>query len=88
MPFVDADGTRVAATNVVVLDVAYRQSEVDDRSPEAVTVGSGSAVVHRGGVAVAGTWVRADRFSPYTIVGEDGVPVALAPGTTFVELSR
>ena len=85
---VDADGTHVAATNIVVLDVAYRQSEVDDRSPEAVTVGSGSAVVHRGGVAVAGTWVRADRFSAFTLVGDDGAPIALAPGTTFVELSR
>ena len=72
----------------MVLEVEYGPSVVDARSPQAVTVGSGPATVHRGGVVVAGTWTRADRFDPFTLTTADGRPLALAPGTTFVELTR
>lgn len=85
---VDADGDAVAATNVVVLEVDYEPSVVDARSPQAITVGSGRATVHRGGMAIPGTWTRADRFDPFTLVTSDGRPLTLAPGTTFVELTR
>jgi hypothetical protein len=84
----DVDGTRVGAEDVVVLHVDYRQSPADSRSPEAVTVGSGRAVLHRGGHAISGTWSRADRFLPFTLLADDGRVLTLAPGTTFVELSR
>lgn len=84
----DVDGTRVGAENVVVLHVDYRQSPADSRSPEAVTVGSGSAALHRGGRTITGTWSRADRFSPFTLLADDGRVLTLAPGTTFVELAR
>lgn len=87
-PHVDADGEQVSATNVIVAAVDYVQSEVDDRSPEAITVGSGRAVVHRAGEVIAATWSRPDRFSPWTLTADDGSVVALAPGVTFVELSR
>lgn len=87
-PHVDVDGDRVAATNVVVLDVDYVPSVVDERSPQAVTVGAGRAVVHRDGTAITGTWSRADRFEPFTLTTDDGRPLLLAPGTVFVELSR
>ncbi|HZI45695.1 MAG TPA: DUF3048 domain-containing protein [Ilumatobacter sp.] len=85
---VDADGDQVGAENVVVLNVDYRRSAADSRSPEAVTVGSGRAALHRGGRVITGTWSRADRFSPFTLVADDGRPLTLAPGTTFVELAR
>jgi hypothetical protein len=85
---VDVDGDPVAATNVVVLAVDYVPSVVDERSPQAVTVGSGRAVVHRGGVSITGTWSRTDRFDPFTLTSDDGRPMALAPGTVFVELTR
>jgi hypothetical protein len=84
----DVDGTRVGAENVVVLDVDYRQSPADARSPEAVTVGSGAAALHRGGRTITGTWSRADRFAPFTLLADDGRVLTLAPGTTFVELAR
>lgn len=85
---VDVDGDRIAATNVVVLDVDYVSSDVDERSPRAVTVGSGPAVVHRDGMAIAGVWSRDDRFDPFAITTVDGEPLPLAPGTVFVELTR
>jgi hypothetical protein len=53
-----------------------------------VTVGSGGAVLHRGGRRITGTWSRPDRFSPFTLVADDGRPLTLAAGTTFVELAR
>ena len=84
----DVDGTRVGAENVVVLDVDYRQSPADARSPEAVTVGSGRAELHRGGRTLTGTWSRADRFAPFTLLADDGRVLTLGPGTTFVELAR
>lgn len=87
-PHVDVDGERISATNVVVAAVDYVQSEVDGRSPEAITVGSGRAVVHRAGEVIAASWSRPDRFSPWTLTADDGSVIALAPGVTFVELSR
>lgn len=87
-PHVDVDGERIAATNVVVAAVDYVRSEVDGRSPEAITVGSGRAVVHRAGEVIAASWSRADRFSAWTLTADDGSAIALAPGVTFVELSR
>jgi hypothetical protein len=85
---VDADGTQVGAENVVVLHIDYGRSDADPRSPEAVTIGSGPAVLHRGGRAVSGTWSRADRFAGFTLLADDGSALRLAPGTTFVELAR
>jgi hypothetical protein len=85
---VDVDGDRVGAENVVVLSVDYRRSPADSRSPEAVTVGSGTAVLHRGGRRITGTWSRPDRFAPFTLLADDGRTLTLAPGTTFVELAR
>jgi hypothetical protein len=85
---VDADGDQVGAENVVVLFVDYRRSPADARSPEAVTVGTGRAALHRGGRTITGTWSRPDRFSPFLLFADDGRPLTLAPGTTFVELAR
>jgi hypothetical protein len=82
----DVDGEVVGAENVVELFVDYRDSAIDERSPEAVTVGSGRAVVHRGGVAVRGIWTRNDRFETFTLTSPDGSPITLAPGKVFVEL--
>jgi hypothetical protein len=85
---VDMTGEPIAATNVIELFVEYHPSVVDERSPEAVTVGSGRAVVHRDGVAVTGRWSRDDRFAMFTLTTDDGTPILLAPGTTFVELEH
>jgi hypothetical protein len=85
---IDVDGEVVDAENVVELAIEYTRSAADERSPEAQTVGSGSAVLHRSGVSIDAIWSRPDRFSMFTLTTPDGAPLTLTPGTTFVELRR
>jgi len=85
---VDYDGDPVTAANVVVLRVDYQPSEADERSPEAITVGSGSGALHRDGKAYDITWSRSTRFDGFTLTAADGSAISIAPGTTFVELAR
>ncbi len=87
-PHLAIDGTRIAATNVVILYVAYLPSPADVRSPEAQTLGSGALVVHRNGVATVGTWSRGAAIDPFTFTDAAGASIPLAGGTTFVELVR
>ncbi len=87
-PHVAIDGTQIAATNVVILYVAYLPSPADVRSPEAQTLGTGQLVVHRNGVATAGTWSRGTATDPFVFTDTAGAPIPLAGGTTFVELVR
>ena len=51
-PHLAASGAQISARNVVELSTEYIPSPVDARSPNAITVGTGSAVVHRNGIAV------------------------------------
>ncbi len=88
VPHVAATGTRITAANVVVVYATHVASAVDARSPEAITVGSGAAVVHRDGVAIAGTWSRASALDPFAFTAADGTRIPLQVGRTFVELAR
>lgn len=83
-----AGGVPITATNVVVVSCSHIPSPADGRSSVPVTVGSGSVVVHSGGVARSGSWVRETDTSPWQFVADDGSPILLTPGTTFVELTR
>jgi hypothetical protein len=47
---------------------------------------SGNAVIYRNGQAFSGTWHRTDLASPTVFDNAFGVPIALEPGTTWVEL--
>lgn len=87
-PHDTADGGQVNAVNVVVLEVEYLPSPADARSPEAQTVGSGTAYVLTGGVLVTGTWSRNDRSAVFELRDESGAVIALTPGRTWVELAR
>ena len=89
LPHLTVSGAQVSARNVVVLDTQYVPSPVDARSPTPVTVGSGNAIVHRNGKAMAATWSRATAYDPFTFVSKaNGLPIQLNTGTTFVELAR
>ena len=81
-------GEQVTTANVVVMEVVYRPSPADARSPEAQTIGSGAALVFTGGKVVVGTWTRADRLSPIVLTDAEGEPILLTPGRTWVELAR
>jgi hypothetical protein len=84
----DAENGQVNASNVVVLEVEYRPSPADSRSPEAQTVGTGAVYVFTSGVLVRGIWSRTDRLQPFSLVAEDGEVIGLTPGRTWVELAR
>ncbi len=80
------DSEPIAATNVVVLQTEYRRSSADRRSPEAESVGEGTAWVFTGGHIIVGRWSRAARELPWTLTDEAGSPILLAPGNTWVAL--
>jgi hypothetical protein len=87
-PHLTAAGVQIGATNVVVLAVPHLPSVVDARTPEPQTVGTGTVVVHSGGVAQSGTWTRESASTGWTFTAADGSTIGLTPGTTFVELTR
>jgi hypothetical protein len=83
-PDVEASGERVHASNVVALRVGieWPYGEV----PLTVMVGSGEAWVSAGGRTAHGTWSKDAAGSPIVLTGDDGTPIRLAPGGTWVEL--
>jgi hypothetical protein len=82
----DALSGQVSTNNVVVLAMEYLPGI--SGSPDAQTIGTGEAFVFSGGSYVHGTWTRDDRLKPYTLTADDGTPIQLTPGRTFVELPR
>lgn len=85
---VDGAGYAVGPRNVVVMVTDYVASPADPRSPEAVSVGSGEAIVLTDGRAVPGTWSRPSVDSPLSFLDETGEPVALTAGRTWIEMVR
>ena len=79
-------GEQVNAANVVILDTPYRPSYVDRRSPEAVTIGGGPAMVLSGGTLRTGSWLRNTRTDGIALFADDGTTIELLPGRTWVEL--
>jgi hypothetical protein len=87
-PHLDADGSAVAASNVVVLITEYGRSAADTRSPEAHTVGEGELFVYTDGHVVWGRWSRPAQDQPATLTDVAGNPILLTPGSTWVEMPR
>ena len=88
-PHLTVAGTQISARTVVEISTVYVPSPVDARSPTPITVGNGTAIVHRNGVAIPVTWSRATAYDPYQFVeAATGQPITLNTGTTFIELVR
>jgi len=89
-PDVLTDHHRVSATNVVAMRITTKDTGIRDAvgnpSPDDVVVGSGKVVVFRDGKAVTGTWNRPDLGSPMVLKDAQGRTIALAQGSTWVEL--
>ncbi len=85
-PHEDASGGQVSTNNVVVLVMNYIPGV--GGSPDAVSIGFGEVYVLTGGNVVHGVWTRPDRLSPFTLQADDGTPIELTPGRTFIELPR
>ncbi|HRE03373.1 MAG TPA: DUF3048 domain-containing protein [Ilumatobacteraceae bacterium] len=81
-----ATNSVVTTNNVVVLAVNYVPGI--SGSPDAQTIGDGEAFVFTGGNYIHAFWHRADKYTPISLVADDGSPVLLQPGRTFIELPR
>lgn len=87
-PHMGIDGEQLGFENVLIFDTQYRTSPADPGSPEAVTVGSGQALILSGGRAVAAEWSRATPEAPYVLRGVDGGEIQLTPGRIWISLPR
>ncbi|MGD9795928.1 MAG: DUF3048 domain-containing protein [Acidimicrobiia bacterium] len=83
-PHNDASGTQLNAKNVVVLFTPYGST---NGSPEAKTVGKGTAWVFTDGKVIEGCWERPDKTKGAALIlCGTTTPIALTPGRTWVEL--
>lgn len=83
---IDVLNGQIGATNLVLMVVEYKPSQIDARSPEAQTIGNGPLWVLSDGKAVAGRWFRESADDPFQLLGPDGEQIALTPGNTWIEL--
>lgn len=85
-----SDGAQVGAATVVVQRVqTYASGNRDvlgNVTPVVKAVGSGEAVVLRGGQAFRGTWARPSAQAPTTFTTAAGQPMTFAPGPVWVLL--
>ncbi|MEM9039778.1 MAG: DUF3048 domain-containing protein [Actinomycetota bacterium] len=77
----------LSAENVVVLVAPTQPSFVDDRSPEAQTVGTGIAYVFANGELLEGWWRRTGETAPFRLIDGVGDPLPLMPGRTWIEIA-
>jgi|DEB0MinimDraft_10_1074344.scaffolds.fasta_scaffold00815_5 hypothetical protein len=84
----DASGTRIAPATVIVQFINYTTSEADSRSPEAVTIGQGTAWIFTNGQVSEGTWSRGSASETTSYFASDGSPMKVIPGQIWVELPR
>jgi hypothetical protein len=85
---VDVKGAQAAPTNVIVQFTEYGTSRADENSPEARVTGSGEAWVFTEGTVTRGRWTRSSDSGTTVYNDQQGNPIRLAAGTTWVELPR
>ena len=89
-PMLGENGAAIAVDNVVIQEVVVTLSDIVDvtgsPSPEVELLGEGRAWILRDGRLVIGRWRRASLGDVTVFETRDGQEIALAPGTTFVEL--
>lgn len=90
-PHVTADGTQVAADNVLVLEVVEASEDLAGNAPGSVPVvqlvdRTGRFVAYSGGHSVGGTWAKGGVNDPFDLRTDAGAELLLAPGNTWVEM--
>lgn len=89
-PMLGENGAAIAVDNVVIQEVVVTDSDIVDvagfPSPEVKLLGRGRAWILRDGRLVIGRWRRASLGDVTIFETRSGEEIALAPGTTFVEL--
>jgi len=87
-PTVDTTGKRTSPTTVIVQFVEYGVSAADAESPEAKSIGVGTAWVLTDGHVIKAIWRRPELANQTEYVDSDGRPIAILPGRTWIELPR
>ena len=82
----DADGRRIGAHNVVVQFVTMRSAGDGTAHLLFDTIGPGSSVVFRDGVAAEGTWRKDSAGSRTRFYNAEGKEIAFNRGNTWVEI--
>lgn len=88
-PFMDGvSGEQVKVTNVILQHAkhSYYNGELD--RPVIDLIGSGEAEYHINGHRIMGSWSRADLQSPTIYLDEEGKPIELMPGNTWIQIIR
>ncbi|WP_419928079.1 DUF3048 domain-containing protein [Candidatus Poriferisocius sp.] len=87
-PNPDVDPEQVTTANVVVLQTRYTGSAACSYCPEAITVDldGGVALVFTDGHMIRGRWSRPSASQPWQVTDNNGNPVRLTPGQTFIVL--
>ncbi|MBR2329251.1 MAG: DUF3048 C-terminal domain-containing protein, partial [Clostridia bacterium] len=85
-PYIDGnDGTQVSVTNVITLQVSCRNSG-DSYGHMIVTFDSGSGWYACGGKMIPIKWEKGDKYAPFKYYTEDGNPLQLGRGKTYVNI--
>ena len=89
-PMLLENGAEIAVDNVVIQEVVVTMSDILDAagnpSPEVELLGRGRAWILRDGRLIVARWHRASLGDVTVFETKAGEEIALAPGTTFVEL--
>ena len=87
-PNPNVDPVQVTSANVVVLQTRYTGSAACSYCPEAITVDpdGGVALVFTAGHMIRGRWSRPSASQPWQVTDNNGNPVRLTPGQTFIVL--
>tara|TARA_B100000700_G_C14898614_1_gene786238 strand:+ start:158 stop:1141 length:984 start_codon:yes stop_codon:yes gene_type:complete len=84
----DANGLQIAPEVLVIQVVSYTRSAADGRSPEAVLVGTGRALLLFEGVLIEGTWERSGPTDVTRYFDRDGNAVLFPRGSAWIALPR
>lgn len=90
-PHILADGRRVTTDNVLVVRAGQRVAKLADGAgaPDPIhdiIDSAGTFLYAHAGTHVRGTWSKGGVEAPFTFTLDDGRPLAMAPGRTFIEL--
>lgn len=80
------DGGKIQAKNVVVLFVKTGLLDGDTQRLDMETVGEGKLLMFRDGVTLTGTWKKTSPSDRMKFIDEQGQPLALNPGTTWISI--
>ena len=85
-PYIDGNtGEQVAVSNLLMLETDISNISGDREGRLKVrTTGEGKGTLYRSGQSVSLHWSRADRNAPFTYTAEDGQPLALGRGNSYV----